>query len=287
MTFFTWLESWLWLLARSSVGAVSQALSQHSSMWLGWALHFTQHGSPMPPPPECKSRSYYFFLRHTVGKESDSNTGDPSSIPGWRRSLEKGMATHSSILAWRIPWTEEPGQLQSMESQRVRHNRETNTHTHMAQGVRHDWATNTHANSIGLGWILRTKASGRPAQIQEKGTINGAKLRGKIHLGLPKCITKNKASGGDGIPVELFQILKDNAVKVLCSICQQIWKTQQWPQDWKRSVFIPVTKKGNAKECSNYRTIALISHASKVMLKILQSGFSNTWTVNFQMFNWF
>ena len=84
-------------------------------------------------------------------------------------------------------------------------------------------------------------------------------------------ITTNKASGGDGIPVELFQILKDDAVKVLPSICQQIWKTQQWPQDWKRSVFIPVPKKGNAKECSNYRTIALISHASKAMLKILQA----------------
>ena len=84
-------------------------------------------------------------------------------------------------------------------------------------------------------------------------------------------ITMNKASGGDGIPVELFQILKDDAVKVLHSICQQIWKTQQWPQDWKRSVFIPLPKKRNAKECSNYHTIALISHASKVMLKILQA----------------
>ena len=84
-------------------------------------------------------------------------------------------------------------------------------------------------------------------------------------------ITTNKASGSDGIPVELFQILKDDAVKVLHSICQQIWKTQQWPQDWKRSVFIPISKKGNAKECSNYCTIALISHASKVMLKILQA----------------
>ena len=77
-------------------------------------------------------------------------------------------------------------------------------------------------------------------------------------------ITTNKASGGDGIPVELFQILKDDAVKVLNSICQHIWKTQQWPQDWKRSVFIPIPKKGNAKECSNYRAIALISHASNV-----------------------
>ena len=84
-------------------------------------------------------------------------------------------------------------------------------------------------------------------------------------------ITTNKASGGDGIPVELFQILKDDAVKVLHSICQQIWRTQQWSQDWKRSVFISVPKKGNAKECSNYCTIALISHASKVMLKVLQA----------------
>ena len=84
-------------------------------------------------------------------------------------------------------------------------------------------------------------------------------------------ITMNKASGGDGIPGELIQILKDDAVKVLHSICQQVWKTQQWPQDWKRSVFIPIPNKGNADECSNYRTIALISHASKVMLNILQA----------------
>ena len=84
-------------------------------------------------------------------------------------------------------------------------------------------------------------------------------------------ITTNKASGGDGIPVKLFQILKDDAMKVLQSIYQQIWKTQQWPQDWKRSVFIPISKKGNAKECSNYNTIALISHTSKVVLKILQA----------------
>ena len=84
-------------------------------------------------------------------------------------------------------------------------------------------------------------------------------------------ITTSKASGGDGIPVELFQILKDDAVKVLRSICQQIWKTQQWPQDWKRSDFIPIPKKGNAKEWPNYHIIVLISHASKVMLKILQT----------------
>ena len=84
-------------------------------------------------------------------------------------------------------------------------------------------------------------------------------------------ITTNKVSGGDGIPAELFQILKDDVVKVFHLICQQMWKIHQWPQDWKRSVFIPIPKKGNAKECSNYRTIALSSHASKVMLKILQA----------------
>ena len=88
-------------------------------------------------------------------------------------------------------------------------------------------------------------------------------------------ITMNKASGGDGIPVELFQILKDDAMKVLHSICQQIWK-MQWPEDWKRSIFIPIPKKGNPKECSNYYTVALISHASKVMLKILQARLNST-----------
>ena len=94
-------------------------------------------------------------------------------------------------------------------------------------------------------------------------------------------IAVNKASGGDRIPVELFQILKDNSLKVLHSICQRIWKPQQWPQDWKRSVFIPIPKKGNVKECSNYHTIALISHVSKVMLKILQARLLQY--VNFQM----
>ena len=94
----------------------------------------------------------------------------------------------------------------------------------------------------------------------------------------------NKASGGDGIPVELFQILKDDAVNVLHSICQQIWKTQQWPQDLGRSVFIPIPQKGNAKECSNYRTIVLISHASKVMLKILQARLQQYVNHELQMF---
>ena len=97
-------------------------------------------------------------------------------------------------------------------------------------------------------------------------------------------ITTNKASGGDGIPVELFQILEDDAVKVLHSVCQQIWKTQQWPQDWKRSVFVLILKKGNAKEYSNCHTIAFISHASKVMLQILQARLQQYVNVKFQMF---
>ena len=97
-------------------------------------------------------------------------------------------------------------------------------------------------------------------------------------------INMNKASGGDGIPVELFQILKDDAVKVLYSICQQIWKTQQWPQDWKRSVFIPIPNKSNAKDCSNCYTIAFISQASKAMLKILKARLQQHVTENSQMF---
>ena len=89
-------------------------------------------------------------------------------------------------------------------------------------------------------------------------------------------ITKNKASGGDGISVELFQILKDDSAKVMCLICQEIWKTQQWPQEWKISVFTPIPKKGNAKECSDYHTITLISHASKVCSKFSKPGFNST-----------
>ena len=94
----------------------------------------------------------------------------------------------------------------------------------------------------------------------------------------------NKASGGDGISVELFQILKDDAVKVFHSICQQIWKTKQWPQDWKRPVFISIPKKGNAKECSNYATITLISHASDVMLEIIQARLQQYMNYELQMF---
>ena len=100
-------------------------------------------------------------------------------------------------------------------------------------------------------------------------------LEGKVKWALGS-IAMNKASGGNGIPVELFKTLNDDVVKMLHSVCQQIWKTQQWPQDWKRSIFILVPKKANAKECSNYHTIVLISHASKMMLKILQAGLHST-----------
>ena len=99
-------------------------------------------------------------------------------------------------------------------------------------------------------------------------------------------ITSNTAGGGDGISVELFQILKDDAVKVLHSVCQQTWKIQQWPQDWKRSVFIPIPKKGNAKECSNYHTIALISHSSKIMLNILQARLQQYINHEFPYLRW-
>ena len=109
-------------------------------------------------------------------------------------------------------------------------------------------------------------------------------LECEIRWALGRSITTNKASGGDEIPVEPFQVLKDDAVKVQQSICQQIWKMQQWPQDWKRSVFIPVPKKGNPKECSNYHTIALISHTSKVMLKILQARLQQYVNYELQIF---
>ena len=127
-------------------------------------------------------------------------------------------------------------------------------------------------NTYHLTWVSLTLDVGYPHNNHD-GVITHLEpdiLECELKWAL-ESITMNKASGGDGIPVELFQILQDDAVKVLHSIYQQIWKTWQWPQDWKRSVFIPIPKKGNAKECSNYHTIALISHASKVMLKILRA----------------
>ena len=114
----------------------------------------------------------------------------------------------------------------------------------------------------------KTQTLKNPNQIKQKCGNKVLKCEVKWALG---SITMNKVSGGDGIPVELFQILKDDAVKVLHSICQQIWKTQQWPQAWKRSIFIPIPKKGKAKECSGYCTVVLISHTIKVMLRILQA----------------
>ena len=122
------------------------------------------------------------------------------------------------------------------------------------------WFSSVNASSIPL-WSLDTP--------WDYWSVQFSSVAGMWSQGGFRKHHYNKASGCDGIPVELFHILKDDAMKVLHSTCQQIWKTQQWPQDWKRSVFIPIPKKGNPKECSNYRTIALISHASKVMLKIL------------------
>ena len=147
--------------------------------------------------------------------------------------------------------------------------------------VGHEWsdlaAAATEAEDIKKRWQEYTEELYKK-DLHDLDNHEGVITHTHLELDILECevrwvlgsITKNKAGGGDGIPVELFQILKDDAMKVLNSICQQIWKTQQWPQDWKRSVFIPIPKKGNAKY-SSYCTIALISHASKVMLKILQA----------------
>ena len=164
------------------------------------------------------------------------------------------MATHSNILAWRILGTEEPGGLQSMGSHRVRNDR-----SNLAA------AAATEAEDIKKRWQEYTE------ELYKKDLHDPDNHNGMItHLepNILKCevnwalgsITTNKASRGDGTPVELFQILKDDAVKVLHSMCQQIRKTQQWPQDWKRSVFIPIPKKGNAKECSNYHNCTHLTH---------------------------
>ena len=161
------------------------------------------------------------------------------------------MATHSSVLAWRIPGTGEPGGLPSIGSHRVRHD-----WSDLAAAAEEElYRKDLHDPDNHDGVITHLEPNILECEV-------------KWALG---SITTNKTSGGVKIPAELFQILKDDAVNVLHSICQQIWKTQQWPQDWKRSVFIPISKNGNAKECSNYHTIGLISHASKVMLKILQA----------------
>ena len=161
--------------------------------------------------------------------------------PGWAVSISVLSLTDGHEFK-QTP--RKPGVLQSMESQRVGQ----------------DWAEELYKKDL-------------HNQDNHDGVITHLEpdiLECEVKWALEN-ITTNKASGGDGIPVELSQILKDDVVKVLHSICQQIWKTQQWPQDWKRSVFIPIPKKGNAKECSNYRTVALISHAIKLMLKIFQA----------------
>ena len=191
---------------------------------------------------------------------------------GWENPLEEEMATHSSILAWRIPWTEEPGGLQSVG----------------LQTVEHDWMTEHNTTTTFSCWWFPAASgcfdglTGEDEHTSFYPDNHDAvtthlepdilEWEAKWALGI---IIMNKTGGGDGMPAELFQILKDDPVKVLHSIRQQIGKTRQWPQDWKRSVFIPTPKKGNAKDCSDYHPIALISHASKVMLKILQARFQH------------
>ena len=138
----------------------------------------------------------------------------------------------------------------------------------------------TEVDEIKKSWQKYTKELYKKALYDpdnHAGVITHLECEVKWALG---SITKNKARGGDGIPAEVFQVLKDVAVKVLYSVCQQIWKMQQWPQDWKRSVFIPIPMKSNTKEYANYCTIELISQTSKVMLKSLNLGFSSTWTTS-------
>ena len=165
----------------------------------------------------------------------------------------------------------------------------TKSRTRLSEWIELNWTKLTEAEDIKKRWQEYTE------ELYKRGLHNPGNHNGVItHLepGILECevkrasgsITMKKASGGVGIPVELFQILKDDAVKVLHSICQQICKTQQWPQDWKRSVFIPIPKKGNAPKCSNYRTIALISHSSKVMLKIVQARLQQYVNRAIQMF---
>ena len=150
------------------------------------------------------------------------------------------------------------------------------------QRVGHDWATELNWTCEKQKILSRWKEYTEQLytkELNDPDNLDGVITHTHLEPDILECkvkwtlgsITTSKASGGDEIPAELFQILKDDAVKMLHSICQQIWKTQQWPQDWKKWVFIPVPKKGNATECSNYRTIALISHSSKVMLKILHA----------------
>ena len=188
---------------------------------------------------------------------------------GWEDPLEKGKATHSSILAWRIPWTVH-GVFQ-LSSVQFSHSVVSNSlWLHESQHARPPCPSPTprvHSDLRPLSQWCHPAISSSVVPFSSCPQSWSLKSEVKWALG---SITTNKASGGDGIPVELFQILKDDSVKVLHSICQQIWKTQQWPQDWKRSVFIPIAKKGNAKECSNYHPIALISHTSKVKVKVTE-----------------
>ena len=182
------------------------------------------------------------------------------SISGPGRPLEVRMATHSSILAWRIPWTEEPGGLQSMGSQR-------------------DMAEHMHTHTLKINFRLpSTDCKSFPVFSAWKCQLVLAELINWSLFWLVDALVRSVFKYFECAcmlscfsHVQVFATLwtVGDAIKVLHSVCQQIWKTQQWPQDWKRSVFIPIPKKGNATQCSKYCTIALVSHASKIMLKIL------------------
>ena len=200
------------------------------------------------------------------GEESSCNVGDPGLISGSRR------------FPWRREWLPTPVGRVGKTRDRFKKIRDTKGTFYAKMGTIKD------RNSTDLTEAEDRRGGKNTEELYKKDLNDPDNHDGVItHIHLEpdilECevkwalgsITMNKASGGDGIPVELFQILKDDAVKVLHSICQQIWKAQQWPQDWKMSVFIPMPKKGNAKECSNYCTIARISHSRKVMLKILQA----------------
>ena len=199
-----------------------------------------------------------------MGSIKDRNGMDLTEADGWMASPTQWTWVWVNSRSWW--WTGRPGVLWFMGSQRVGHNWATELNwTEQKQKILRTGGKNTQKNCTNKDLHDSDNDDGMVTHLEPDI------LEWEVRWVL-ESITMNKASGGDGIPAELLQILKDDAVKMLYSICQHIWETQQWPQDCKRSVFILIPKKSNAKECSNYHTIALISHASKEMLKILQAS---------------
>uniref|UniRef100_A0A4W2I334 RNA-directed DNA polymerase n=1 Tax=Bos indicus x Bos taurus TaxID=30522 RepID=A0A4W2I334_BOBOX len=315
------------LLALGSVGQCRRLRNSSSSLGTSWFKYRMPWRREQRKPVIRLSRVICrAWCKMKTWGPSDKEVQDSQSRAlNQARALlmEKAMASHFSTFAWKIPWTEEPGGLQSMGSLEL--DTTERLHFHFSLSCIEEGNGNPLQCSClenprdgEAWWAAISGVAQSRTQLKRLSSSSRALLKDRNGMDLTEAedikkkwqkyteelykkdlhdpdnhdgvitdlepdilecevkwvlesITTNKASGGDAIPVELFQILKDDAVKVLHSICQQIWKTQQWPQDWKRSVFIPIPKKGNAKECSNYRTIALISHASKGMLKILQA----------------